>query len=358
VDVELLVETIRRHAAGSRPSFTAAQVFVLLDGQPAADLVHGVQQAYADAAGTPFPNAAAVTADTRFDLASITKLFTAAIVLEVLADHDLTIETPVAEVLPAYREDSRRDIRFRHLLTHTAGLPPVWLGWQEGPTPEQARRRLLTVRPGAAPDEAHVYSCVGYIHAGFAAEELTGQRLDELLAERISGPLGMAATGFTPAPGTPTAATEWQERPVPGMTRGVVHDETARALGGIAGNAGVFSTAHDLARFGEALRTGEGGVLRESTRELMTRRVAPAGINPAYEQAAGPRIADAANFGRLASGACGHTGFTGTMLLLHAGRRLTLVTMTNWVHPCRDLTDPGAFRRDVAGILASRGAVA
>ncbi|MBO9577189.1 MAG: beta-lactamase family protein [Microbacteriaceae bacterium] len=344
----VLDEVVRRHTAGPRPAFTAAQILVLVDGEPIAELVHGVEQAYSDADGAPAADQVPVTTATRFDIASVTKLLTAALLLEELADHGLGLESRVRDVLPEYRGTEREDIRFRHLLAHTAGLPPTWGGWRAGPGPEQARAALLALAPGTAPGTVHAYSCIGYLHAGFAIEALAGEPLDAVLRRRIAGPLRLAATGYRPERDEPVAATEWQERPRPGITRGAVHDETARALGGVAGNAGVFATARDLARFGEELRTGAHGVLRETVRTLMQRPIAPAGLQPAYEQAAGPRLADSANFGRLADGGVGHTGFTGTMLLMHPARRLSLVALTNRVHPNREWSDPSVFRRDLA----------
>lgn len=352
---DALAATVRRHADGPRPSFTAADVLVLSAGNPIAEVVHGVEAAFSDAHGTPRPETTAVTAETRFDLASITKLFTAALLLEELADHGLNLRTPVADVLPAYREEGRQGVRFGHLLTHTSGLPAVWPGWRERPTPEQARQAVLDLRPITAPDETHVYSCIGYLHAGFAAEALAGQPLDALLRRRLTGPLGLTSTGYRPPPGTPVAATEWQEYPAPGITSGEVHDETARSLGGVAGNAGIFATARDLAHFGEALRVGAPGVLRESTRALMSR---PLVDGPSYQQAVGPRLADTANFGRLAPGGLGHTGFTGTMLLVDPRMGLTLVVLTNAVHPNRQWNDPSVFRRDVAAVVAENGGAA
>ena len=345
---DALVGTVRHHLAGPRPSFSAASVLVLVGGEVVAEVVQGVEAAYADAAGTPQAGAAAVTPDTRFDLASITKLFTAAVLLEVLADRGLDPDSSVTDALPGYP----RGVRFVHLLTHTAGMPPVWSGWREAPDPQEARRRVLDLAPVAPPGGASVYSCVGYLHAGFAAEALAGRPLDALVAQRITGPLGMTVTGFRPAPGTPVAATEWQEHPAPGMTHGAVHDETARALGGVAGNAGIFATARDLARYGEALRTGAPGVLRESTRGWMTSPLVP---GDGYGQAAGPRLADRTNFGRLAEGSFGHTGFTGTMLLVNPDRDLTLVVLTNRVHPSRKWSDPSMFRREVAAVVAGNG---
>lgn len=357
--VDALAETVRRHAAGPRPSFSAAQLLVLVDGLPVAEVVVGVEAAYDDAEGSPARGpAVAVTRDTRFDLASVTKLFTAAVVLEVLADHGLDLDTPVAEVLAGYRDAPRRQVRFRHLLTHTAGLPPVWSGWRDGPDPRRARRQVLALAPVAPAGERHVYSCIGYVHAGFAVEELAGAPLDVEVARRITGPLGLASTGYRPDPDVPVAATEWQDHPAPGITRGAVHDETARALGGVSGNAGLFGTAADLARFGEALRLGGAGVLRESTVDLMTRPLVAAGLTPGYRQAAGPRLADEANFGRLAVGSLGHTGFTGTMLLVAPRRQLTVAVLTNRVHPSRSWSDPSVLRRDVAAVLAEDGGAA
>ncbi|MFD0663931.1 serine hydrolase domain-containing protein [Thermocatellispora tengchongensis] len=186
------------------------------------------------------------------------------------------------------------------------------------------------------------------IVAGRVAELAGEAPLDVLVTERVTGPLGMADTGYRPRAALlpRIAATEdMPGRPGAGCVRGEVHDETAYALGGVAGHAGLFGTAPDLLRFGEMLRTGEGGALTPASIAEMTRdQGAPAA---GYGQGLAIRIGDPSVAGPLA-GALGHTGFTGTSLLVSPARRLTAVLLTNSVHP----------RRGRPGIARLRTAVA
>lgn len=345
---ELLAQGLR---APQGSGYSAAQFVLVREGEAPVRLALGHAARYAGPDAAPIPDDALepVTESTRFDIASLTKLLTAAVALETLATHGIDLDEPAARHLPAF---AHSDVSIRHLLTHTSGLPAVWGGWREGPTPDEALTAVLTHPLEAAPGSRHLYSCLGYIAAGALLERVAGARLDELLTELITAPLGMTSTGYRPSDPRTTVATELQEFPTREVVRGRVHDETAHALGGIAGNAGVFSTADDLARFGEELRTGAAGVLSARTRRLMTTPQTPPGVTTPYGQAVGPRIAEPAFMGTLASGGIGHTGFTGTMLVMHPDRRLTVVVLTNRVHPSRD-NDPNPLRRSLADAVAA-----
>ncbi|MBM0235975.1 serine hydrolase [Micromonospora sp. ATA32] len=173
-----------------------------------------------------------------------------------------------------------------------------------------------------------------------------------------------------PAPGTdrhwfpartrtrgPAAATEYQPHIGRGMLRGSVHDENSWSLGGTAGNAGLFGTAADVARFGEMLRQGgavdEVRVLRPDTVAEMTRDQLPPPIDPGFRHGLGVRIGDLHWMGTLATaGAYGHTGFTGTSLLVDPSRDLVVVLLTNRVHPSREWSDIAEIRRAVAEFAA------
>jgi len=339
-----------RLSAPRGEGFSAAQLTVLRDGEPVARLALGHPARYAG------PGAAELAPEqleplaptTRFDIASLTKLLTASVVLETLAAHGVGLDEQVTRHLPAF---THAGVTIRHLLTHTSGLPAVWGGWRERPAPDAALASVLREPLEAPPGTRHLYSCLGYIAAGALVERVAGAPLDELLATLVTTPLGMTRTGYRPASPADTVATELQELPTRGVVRGRVHDETAAVLGGVAGNAGVFSTADDLALFGEELRTGSAGVLGARTRELMTTPQTPDGVPTPSGQAVGPRLGDPAFMGELAPGGIGHTGFTGTMLLVHPERRLTLALLTNRVHPSRD-NDPNPFRRAIAAAIA------
>lgn len=194
----------------------------------------------------------------------------------------------------------------------------------------------------------YLYSDVGMIMAGRLAELTGGAPLDLLVRSRITDVLGLADTGYRPGALPRVAATEWKpERPGPGCVRGEVHDETAYALGGVAGHAGLFATADDLLAFGEALRLGGGPVLRPESVAEMVRDQGAEGA--AFRHGLGVRIGDPALVGTPGDGAFGHSGFTGTSLLIDPARRLTVVLLTNAVHPVRGRDGIRELRHAVAG---------
>lgn len=198
------------------------------------------------------------------------------------------------------------------LLAHRSGLPAT------APAGDVA-----TVRPTGPPGE-YRYSDVGMILLGRLLQEATGTPLDVLLERHITGPLGLADTGFRPAFSERIVATE--AKPGRGLVRGAVHDETAYALGGVAGHAGIFSTAHDLAVFGHSL-------LGATTRGFAVDQ-------PSF-------------MGRLASPhTFGHTGFTGTSIVVDPRRKAVVVLLTNRVHPDRSWGGVNEARVAVADIVA------
>ncbi|GAA0407559.1 hypothetical protein GCM10009530_69790 [Microbispora corallina] len=308
---------------------SAAVALVSHDGEVVAGAAVGEAVRFADAAETLAAERPPAGLDAVFDLASVTKAFTAAVLLALAEDGRVDLDAPVAAWLPEHYA-GRPEVTVRHLLTHTSGLPA---SNRVGGEPEEDRWRLVLSTPAAFPLGTHVYSDVGMITAGRVAEAAGDAPLDVLVRERITGPLGLADTGFRPAPSGRIVATEYKpERSSHGCVRGEVHDETCHALGGVTGHAGLFSTAADLLRFGEALRTGGGGVLGPASVEEMIRDQGVTGA--AYRQGLGVRIGDPAIVGPLGD-AFGHSGFTGTSLVVDPGRRLTVVLLTNNVHPLR-----------------------
>ncbi|SEM34647.1 serine hydrolase domain-containing protein [Nonomuraea pusilla] len=353
---------------------SAAVALIAVDGAVAAASTAGELVRYTDAGGTLAERRPPARRDSIFDLASVSKLFTTAVVLSLAEEGRLDLDAPVAGPLglagprgatgprgasdppgaggplgagePPGAADPR--VTARRLLTHTAGLPPT--------------RRIDLELPGAGPEERmaamlrtpvtgpvgglYLYSDVGMVMAGRLAEVAGGAPLDELVRLRVTGPLGLAGTGYRPRDVARAAATEWlPERPGPGCVRGEVHDETAYALGGVAGHAGLFAPADDLLAFGEALRLGGGPVLRPQTVAEMTRDQGAEGA--AFRHGLGVRIGDPAIVGPL-SGAWGHSGFTGTSLVVDPARRLTVVLLTNAVHPVRGRDGIRGLRHAVA----------
>jgi CubicO group peptidase (beta-lactamase class C family) len=342
--MQTLTDLLARNAFGS-----GAVAAVLRGGRLAASAARGTT---ADSLPDP------VTEATLFDLASLTKPFLAATLLRLVEEGILQLDEPVATWLSTFRAPGRDRVTLRRLLTHTSGLPAILPTGHDPLTTPLVRA------------EGFEYSCVGFIVAGLLAEHATGAALADLMRDRILGPLGLSETGFRPDPTLRhrIAATEYQAGR--GLVHGVVHDETSRSLGGVAGNAGLFGTAGELARFGEMLRLGgtlDGvTVLQPLSVAEMTRDQLPPHLDPGYRHGLGLRLNDSAFMGRLASGAAvaragsgsppedagagafGHTGFTGTSLVVDPGRELVVVLLTNRVHPSREWIDLMPLRRAVA----------
>lgn len=361
-----LREVLTSGLTGSpRPLFPGAVALVVRNGSSDHTVVVGNALRYLDADGTELPveTRVAMREDTVFDVASLTKLFTATVLMTLVEEGLLALDAPIADHLPSFASGDRRAVTLRRLLSHTSGLPDLLRLWTDWPDKASRRRAVLDAPLRNTPGTVFEYSCIGYLVAGFLAEQLIGRPLPELVQERICRPLGLADTGYCPSPErvARTAATEFQPKEGRGMVRGSVHDENSWSLGGTGGNAGIFSTAADLARFGETLRRGgevDGNrILRDATVSEMRRDQLPEGIEPGFRHGLGLRIADATFMGSLAaSGAIGHTGFTGTSLVIDAARSLVVVLLTNRVHPSRDWSDISSVQRRVVEVAAAEGA--
>ncbi|SEH00061.1 CubicO group peptidase, beta-lactamase class C family [Nonomuraea solani] len=323
---------------------SAAVALIAVDGSVAAESVAGELVRYTGAQGALAAERPPARRDSIFDLASISKLFTTAVLLSLTEEGVLDLDEPVAGRLRG--SDPR--ITPRHLLTHTAGLTPTRRIDLELPESDAGERLAAMVRtpvthPFGGP---YLYSDVGMVMAGHLAELAGGAPLDVLVRARVTEPLALTDTGYRPPTHTRVAATEWKpERAGPGCVRGEVHDETAYALGGVAGHAGVFATAGDLLAFGEALRRGGGPVLRPESVAEMTRDQGAGGAP--FRHGLGVRIGDPATVGPLEA-AYGHSGFTGTSLVIDPARRLTVVLLTNAVHPVRGRDGIRELRHSVA----------
>lgn len=261
--------------------------------------------------------------DTVFDLASLTKLFTATAAVQQIEAGVLDPERPLTAYVPGLVADPRTTLR--HLLTHTSGLRPE-LPLYELPDAAARAARLAAERPLTPPGEQRTYSDLNLLLTQALLEHVTGRPLDRLVADGITTPLGMTSTRFAPpADRRPRiAATEDQRRPWGKLDRGpvhgAVHDENAYAMDGVAGHAGLFSTAWDLALFAHALLTG----------------ALP--LHPAL----GFETARPGFMGPLAErGAIGHTGFTGTSIVLDPSSGAFLILLANTVHPVRHTQGSG-----------------
>jgi CubicO group peptidase (beta-lactamase class C family) len=261
------------------------------------------------------PTKEPMTVETIFDLASLTKcIATATSVMKLIQYGRVRLNDAVAAYLPEFAQNGKEDITVRELLTHYSGLPPdldLKGAWQGR---DAAFRMAMEVKPVYPPGSQFLYSDINFQTLGFLVEKVTGESLDAFAAANIYAPLGMNDTRFLPpASWLPRMApTQYDEHGK--MLRGVVHDPTARRMGGVAGHAGLFSTADDLAKFAEEMLHGS-RVLSRLSIEKMTTPQQPA--NAASLRGLGWDIDSpfASNRGDLLPvGSYGHTGFTGTSL--------------------------------------------
>lgn len=352
-DLPELLQQLILPEAGSAAVLLAAR-----DGTVTSRAALGTTRRW-DAPGVPTVSpVAAVEISTRFDLASITKTFVAAALLAELDVHGLDPTLALADVLPEFRAPGRDRVTAAHLLSHTAGFAAEWHDRDPDPGARRFRAGAHPLDPAGA---VHRYSCVGLIWAGILASELSGAPLDALVERRVLHPLGLKSTGYLPAATERRfiAATEFQ--PGRGMVQGEVHDETAFALGGVSGNAGIFGTAPDLLRFAEELRSGGGTGLSPRVVRWLTEPLAPeleqgsasAETGLGYRPTLGLRSGE--DWAAAAPGrAVGHTGFTGTLFLTEPAGSWSLVLLTNRVHPSRTQETMLRLRASiVAGVIAS-----
>lgn len=369
-------------------------------GETAPALVCRVEQAgecvYAGAFGWLDPEARRrpTQTDTLFDLASVTKLYTTAAFLRLVDDGRVGLDQPVADILPEFAGkrpiggaedplaktplpgDPRRTgewvdasrVTFRHLLTHTGGLP----AWRSvyahcGPPPllplcasevderqERALAALLNFPFVAQPGESYLYSDVGLMLLGYAVAHLSGcGRLDRAIRALVTEPLGMGAH-FCPGQEewsgiVPTEDCVWRGRRLVGE----VHDENAAGLGGVAGHAGLFATAEDVCRLGRLfLKRGEGLLSpRLVTESIREQHASPDGIRRGlgWQLRSDPNPTCSTAFSRASFG---HTGFTGTSIWCDPARALCVALLTNRVYHGRDAARIIALRPRVHQALA------
>lgn len=283
-----------------------------------------------------------------FDLASLTKVFTAVAALRLVDAGTVDLDEPVARVLSAGSGPGADRITLRHLLTHTSGLPAEGREWQAGMRGDELRARVLRRPLGAEPGVRHLYSDVGYIAAGEYLERVSGRPLAELWAEVAAG---IGAGSLTVAPErSRSVATETQ--PHRGDVRGEVHDELAHALGRPAGHAGLFGSVQDVTALARLFRDeGEGPGGRVLSVASVRRMATPTiRADAGYGQAIGLRVREAAWMGDL--DAVGHTGFTGTCFAVVPATGAYGVLLLNRVHPTREDADVAAVRRAFLAPLA------
>ncbi|MGB4136813.1 MAG: serine hydrolase domain-containing protein [Microbacterium sp.] len=293
-----------------------------------------------------------VAEESLFDLASITKTYTAAVLLQLVNDGRIDPDAPVGSVIDVGSGRGAPEITLRMLLTHTAGFPHDVFLWRDEPgmDPMERLERVIRTPLESAPGAVFRYSCTGYIAAGVIAERLTGKSLPQLVSEFVTGPLGVSRTRYGPVEPECAVATEDMSFIGRGMVRGQVHDELSWWLGGRTGNAGLFAPVGDVLSFAESFLDDR--LLGPRGWPLAVTPADIAGPDPGFGHTLGLRTADHGFMGR-ASGV-GHTGFTGTMWWADPHHQVAVVLLTNRVHPTRRGAEPGPLRRAFSNRVVER----
>ncbi len=293
-------------------------------------------EAFGDAVSEPY--LVPMTKETVFDLASLTKPIATATSILILADRgQLDLDDAVGKYLPAFACNGKEEARIRHLLTHTSGLPAYTsaaaLEREHGrPCPDKVIAKICGLAAMSPPGEKFRYSCLGYITLAQIVQIVTGQNIDAFSRENIYEPLGMMRTSFNPP-------ASWQAD-IAGTTivdgqplRGTVHDPLAQLMDGLGGNAGLFSSAADLALYCRMLLNGgtlnSRRILSPEAVELLTSpqshgRAFGFDVSSGYAWVKGPHASQRAF--------C-HTGYTGTSIVCDPASDAYLILLTNRVHP-------------------------
>ncbi|HYM77210.1 MAG TPA: serine hydrolase [Candidatus Dormibacteraeota bacterium] len=281
------------------------------------------------------PRHEVMTLDTVFDLASLTKVVaTTTAVMQLVEKGKVRMNDPVAKYLPEFAQNGKDDITVRQLLTHYSGLAPdldLGTAWEGKQT---AYQLAYVMPPETTPGSGFVYSDINFIVLGAMVEKVSGETLDAYTAQHIFAPLKMTHTRYVPP-------AVWRGRIAPTqydenehMLRGVVHDPTARRMGGVAGHAGLFSTADDLAKFCQALLDGGDGILSAVAVAKMTSPEQPPSAPVLRGFGWDIDSPFSSNRGDLLPvGSFGHTGFTGTSIWIDPTTETYIILLTNAVHP-------------------------
>lgn len=299
--------------------------------------------------GVRYPNGSdAVTPDTVYDIASVTKpVATAAALLLLVERGQVHLRQKIGDFFPGMDLPHLREVTVKHLLTHTSGLP-AWRDLCSGyGCKEEIINGVLSIELESSPGTTYRYSCLGYMLLGAIIEKISGRSLDNFTRNEIFQSLGMEDTGYNPGQNTIDRSAATANCPArPGKVLvGTVHDANAWAMGGVSGNAGIFSTVSDLAKFALMVLNGGLGIFSPAAVSLMCQNL----LDPAIGgHSAGWFIApnDMLPVGDLSSiQAIGHTGFTGTSVVIDTTCDIFVILLTNRVCIGVDRTEFSKTRR-------------
>lgn len=278
-----------------------------------------------------------VTVDSIFDLASVSKVVATTAETMILYERGLLdLDVPVESVLTEFASDDKRrkEVTLRTLLAHSSGLPAYEKLYLRAKTREELLTACFAVPLKHPPGTHAEYSDIGFILLGLALERIAGESLDTFCQREIFGPLAMTHTTFNPPPSwksqiVPTAYDETFRKRI---IQGEVQDENASVLGGVAGHAGVFATASDLATFAHVLLNGGAPITRRETLRLFTQRQSsPPGTSRALGWDTPSAPSQSGKY--FSKSSFGHLGFTGTSLWIDPERQISVVLLTNRTWP-------------------------
>jgi serine-type D-Ala-D-Ala carboxypeptidase len=330
-----------------------AVVLVARSGSIAKHDAYGYSALYTDDQFTEMDNPVEMKTDTIFDIASISKLFTTTAAMQLYEQGKFELDDPVGKYIPEFNENGKESVTIRQIMTHTSGFT-AWIPlYNMGTNREDRLQIALKYQLKNQPGTTYTYSDLNLITLGVLVERLSGQRLDEFVKENITEPLGMKDTMYNPPAELRdrVAATEYQPNIGRGMVWGSVHDENAWSLDGVAGHAGVFSTAKDLAVFGHMIlqkgKYGSTQILQPETVRLLTENQLPQ--FPSNSHGLGWELNQGWYMDSLSNEeTLGHTGYTGTSMVVSPKNQMIVLTLTNRVHPSRATVSMNPIRRQVA----------
>jgi CubicO group peptidase (beta-lactamase class C family) len=342
------------------PGYAGAVALIMVDGRTTLHSAVGHALRYkAGPVELPAGERVAMKPDSIFDLASLTKVYTALLVLQLADQGKIDLAAPLQRYLPEFTGTGKAKITIAMLLAHTSALP---VGAKvTGLADNTARWKSVLTTPlvkGGVPGTTFRYSSVGLMVLGRLVEKLTGKSLDKALRDNLLTPLGLKDTGFQPlkwvAKKERLVATD--ARSSRGLLRGTVHDDVCNHLGGIAGHAGLFGTAKDVAVIGQLLLNGgtyngkrllSADILKTALTNVNQGKKAIDADRPkrTADHGLGFELNQTWFMGKLATPTTfGHTGFTGTSLLVSPARQTVVVHLTNRAHPNWSWSNPDTHR--------------
>jgi len=334
-----------------------AVAFVARRGHIVKHEAYGHAYKYVDDQLTLASNPIEMQEDTIFDLASISKIFTTTAAMILYDQGRFELDDKVSKHIPEFAENGKEDVTIRQLLTHTSGFT-AWVPLYTKGNSREDRIDLVLKHPlSNEPGSTYTYSDLNMITLGVLIERLSGQRQDEFVKEHITEPLNMKDTMYNPPASLKDriAATEYQPWTNRGVVWGDVHDENAWSLDGVAGHAGVFSTAEDLAKLAHMYlndgRYGSVQILKPETVNRIVENQIPQ--FPGDDHGLGWELAQGWFMDALSEGSSlGHTGYTGTSIVVNRNNGTIAILLTNRVHPSRSTVSTNVARRQLARQVA------